>query len=133
MIRPLRFSLALLASFALFGACDSGPTGGGGPGTLKVVLSSPNATDDAILIRLDGPDMSDVVVSGTGRTSYVRTVSATRIVVAIVGPVSSGEQLRFDVPDTKRSADYLATVLEVSDATNALRATPASYTLRVQR
>lgn len=133
MTRPLRFSLALLASFALFGACDSGPTGGGGPGTLKVVLSSPNATDDAILIRLDGPDMSDVVVSGAGRTAYVRTVSATRVVVAIVGPVSSGEQLRFDVPDTKRSADYLATVLEVSDATNTLRATPATYTLRVQR
>lgn len=133
MKRPLRFSLALLASLSLLGACDSGPTGGGGPGTLKVVLSSPNATDDAILIRLDGPDMSDVVVSGAGRTAYVRTVSATRIVVAIVGSVSSGEQLRFDVPDTKRSADYLATVIEVSDATNTLRATPATYTLQVQR
>lgn len=133
MNRALRYALGMLACLVLFGACDSGPTGGGGPGTLKVVLNSPNATDDAILIRLDGPDMSDVVVSGAGRTSYVRTVSAARIVVAIVGPVSSGEQLRFDVPDTKRSADYLATVLEVSDATNTLRATPASYTLRVER
>lgn len=128
-----RFAFALLASVALFGACDSGPTGGGGPGTLKVVLNSPNVSDDAILIRLDGPDMSDVVVSGAGRTAYVRTVSATRIVVAIVGTVSSGEQLRFDVPDTKKSADYRATVLEVSDGSNTLRATPSTYTLQVQR
>ncbi len=128
-------SASLLAACVLLAGCDSGPTGGGAPtpGALKVVLASPNASDAAILIRLDGLDMSNVVVSGTGRTAHVRNVSDTRMLVAIFGPVSSGEQLRFDVPDTKKRAEYSAIVVDVSDATNALRATPSAYTLQVQR
>lgn len=134
MPRNVRIVTSVVAAAMIVGSCSSPaqnrqPT----PGALKLRLNSPNSTDAAILIRLDGAEMSNVVVSGGGRAAYVRTISATRIVVAIVGPVTSGEQLRFDVPDTRRSADYVATVLEVSDDSNALRATPSAYTLTVQR
>lgn len=124
----------LLSVLALLGGCDSGRPSGPAttPGTLKVHLTAPNAADAAILIQLDGAGMSSVAVSGTGLTSYVRSASATRTFVAIFGSLRSGEILRFDVPNTKVSSAYTATVIEVSDEANTLLAASA-YSLSVRR
>lgn len=134
-MRPIIRNPALLvATLAALIGCGE-PTGGGTPtpGTLKVNLASPNSGDEALLVRITGEEISNVAVSGTGRTAFVRTVTPTRIVVVIVGPVESGELLRFDVPDTRKRSSYAATVLEASDATNTLRASTTGYALTVLR
>jgi hypothetical protein len=133
--RRWRVSCVALACFVAFGCGGGEPTGGDSatPGALRVMLTSPNPTDQALLVQLVGDSISNVVVSGTGRTAYVRAVTPTRSVVVIMGPVASGELLRFDVPDTRNRTEYIATVLEAADATNALRASTSGYALQVLR
>lgn len=120
--------------FAALGACDSGPTDGGRstPGTLTASLTSANATDVAILVQLDGVGTSNVVVSGEGRILYERSVSPTRRLIAVFGPLSAGVLFRFDVPDTRQSVRYAATVIEVSNEANVLR-TASQYSVQIAR
>ncbi len=134
MIHLLRRAAMPLVCVAALGSCDSGPTDGGEPtpGTLKVILASPNASDAAILVQLDGVEIENVVVSGSGRVAYSRSVSGTRIKAVILGAVGTGELLRFDVPDTRRRTSYTASVLQVSDDANTLRAALTGYTLQIQ-
>ena len=132
----LRPALLIAAAAVLIGGCAGAePTGGGSPtpGALKVNLTSPNPTDAGIFVRLVGNEISNVTVSGSGRTMYVRNVSPTVVVVVILGPVSAGELLRFDVPDTRQRASYVANVLEVVDPTDALREPPSGYALQILR
>ena len=137
--RRLRHSantFAFVTAFAAtLGSCGDPPTDGGTPtpGTLRVMLSSPNASDAAIVVRILGVGIQDPLVSGEGRTAYVRVVASGHVQVVIFGPVSSGELLRFDVPDTKQGSSYAVTVLDVSSADNTLRETPTAYTLQVLR
>lgn len=134
MLRALRLAAMPLILVAALGSCDSGPTGGGEPtpGTLRVMLTSPNATDAAILVQLDGTEIANVVVSGAGRSAYVRSISGTRTKVVILGAVGTGELLRFDVPDSRARTTYTATVLQVADDANALRNALTGYTLQIQ-
>ena len=131
-----RSALALALGFlgAMVAACRGGDgtgTSGPTPGTLSVVLATPNTDDGAILFRVSGPDMSQV--SAGDATLYFRQVQqGTTITAVVVGNLHTGTLLTFHVPDVDAASSYSATILQVADRANALRGTLGGYGLMVR-
>ena len=122
----------LLSATISCGDDDNGSTGPPDPvaGTLTLSLDTPHADDGALLLRLDGPDITQVRLAAPGL--YLRFLEdQTGVTAVFVGDVTSGDLLTFRVPDVSRSSAYNATMLEAADRSNALRASLAEYTLAV--
>jgi hypothetical protein len=98
---------------------------------LTVALATPNSGDRAIVVTVSGPAITSVEAGSTAYVAHSRTVSGL-VRAAVFGPLASGPLLRIQVPDVAKAAAYSATVVEVSDAGNALR-DPAGYTLSVAK
>jgi len=130
-------AIALCAFLSTTVACgddDNGSTGPDDPvaGTLTLSLVTPHADDGALLLRLEGPDMTQVGLAAG--TLYLRFLEDQAGLTAVfVGDVTSGDMLTFRVPDVSRVGSYSATLLEVADRANALRGSLAGYTLTVAR
>ncbi len=125
---PIR-SVALLLAAALpwSSGCgdDPGPTGPQG-GILEVSLTTPNADDAAMVLRLTGPGISQVRASEGG--NYLHLVeSGSEVIVVLVGDLPAGGIVRFSVPDVEAVDSYGAAILEVADESNALRASLSGY------
>jgi hypothetical protein len=123
---------ALLSTSVSCGDDDNGSTGPADPvpGTLTLTLGTPYGDDGAFLLRLEGPDMTQVGLAAPAL--YLRFLEDESSVTAVfVGDVSSGALLTFRAPDLSRVGSYSATVLEAADRANALRGSLAEYTLTV--
>jgi hypothetical protein len=119
-----RFSrAALLLAVVLVAACDGGPASDQPrPGDLLVSLSTPNADDRALLVSIAGPEeISAVAAASPAFVVHTRTQGTTTR-VAVFGSLADGPVLRLTVPDTRRAAEYTATVLDAADGGNADRA-----------
>jgi hypothetical protein len=120
---------ALLTASISCGDDDNGPTGPVS-GTLTLTLDTPHADDGALLLRLEGPDMTQVGLAAPG--IYLRFLEdQTGVTAVFVGNVSSGALLTFRVPDVSQVGSYSATLLEAADRANVLRGPVAEYTLTV--
>jgi len=95
---------ALLSTSVSCGDDDNGSTGPADPvpGTLTLTLGTPYGDDGAFLLRLEGPDMTQVGLAAPGL--YLRLLEDQAGVTAVfVGDVTSGDLLTFHVPDVNRS------------------------------
>lgn len=102
-----------------------------GSGRLTVNLTSPNSSDGAILLELRGANIHAVALAHSGWKLFADSSgSALRIVVA--GNLASGSLLTFQVPDVNAAASYSATIIDVADAQNSLRA-KTGYSLGIAR
>lgn len=125
---------AFLSTTVSCGDEDNGSTGPDDPvpGTLTLSLDTPHADDGALLLRLEGPDMTQVELAAG--TLYLRFLEDQAGLTAVfVGDLTSADMLTFGVPDVERVGSYSATLLEVADRANALRGSLAGYTLTVVR
>lgn len=123
---------ALLSAGLSCGDNDNGSTGPADPvaGTLTLALDTPYPDDGALLLRLEGPDMTQVGLAAPDL--YLRHLEDGSGVTAVfVGDVTSGDLLTFRVPDVSRVSAYSATMLEAADRSNALRGSLAEYSLAV--
>jgi hypothetical protein len=123
---------ALLSTSVSCGDDDNGSTGPPDPvpGTLTLSLETPHGDDGAVLLRLDGADISQVELAAPGL--YLRFLEdQTGVTAVFVGDIVSGDLLTFDVPDVNSVASYAGTILEAADRSNALRGSLAEYTLTV--
>jgi hypothetical protein len=129
---PVAIALcALLSTSISCGDDDNGPTEPADPvpGTLTLSLDTPYGDDGAVLLRLDGPDMTQVALAAG---LYLRFLEDESSVTAVfVGDVVSGDLLTFHVPDVNRVSSYSATLLEAADRSNTVRGSLAEYTLTV--
>lgn len=129
-------TITLLALALVAAACgeSQGPNGPPEPvpGTLRLTLVTPSADDRAILVRVTGPEAMTDIATGTGYTLHARP-TGTAFRAAAFGELAGGTLLTFHVPDVNRSAEYTATVVEVSDAANALRTDLSAYRLTIAR
>ena len=123
---------ALLSTSVSCGDDDNGSTGPPDPvpGTLTLSLETPYGDDGAVLLRLDGADITQVELAAQGL--YLRFLEdQTGVMAVFVGDVSEGDLLTFHVPDLNQVSSYSATMLEAADRSNALRGSLAEYTLTV--
>lgn len=142
-MRTIRRTVRLVTVAAVLGAaasagCADRIVGPGQPpppqpGRLSVQLTTPNTGDAAIMFRLTGPTtMTDVQEARPVYVSHHRE-SASGITVAVFGALESGALLTFSVPDVRRAAEYVVTVHEVADDSNALRDDLTGYSAVVRR
>lgn len=139
-MRPTTHVAVVLALALAAVGCDGGTTEPPielpVPGTLQLVLATPNDGDGALRLRTwagPGLEITAVRAAGTGRTVHLRTEADGRTVAAVFGGLQDGATLlEVDVSDVRTPSRLQASVLEVAGADYALRAT-TGYTLTAVR
>jgi hypothetical protein len=101
-------------------------------GSFLLTLTTPNTDDAALLFELRGPGISAIHTLNPSVQLFADS-SGTTIRGALFGPLTVGALVSFDVPDTTKLADYLASVLDVVGPGNGLRSSLTGYSLRVAR
>ena len=112
MKRPGKWLLVALALAVGAGSCD----GGTGPvaGLLTVSLATPNpGADGAILFSVSGPAALTSVTAGAGLRVFAQPLS-TLTRVAVTGTLTNGAVVTIGVADTRKAAQYAATVQDVA-------------------
>lgn len=134
-MRQLQRSVLLLAGAALLGTCGDSPTAPTPPepGTLVATLQGVRTGDAALIIRVRGPGAIGTVTSASAGYVLHARVAGDSARAAVFGQLANGALFRLSVPDLHRIAEYHAAVVEVSDATNALRSDVAGYALTFTR
>jgi len=127
-----RWVFAIIAILLLGVACSNDATGGQmQAGTLTLRLTTPHADDGAMTFQVSGaPIDSAVAINGSLRL-FTRREGSSTVVGAVVGALANGALITLDVPDVGAAARYTATVLEVADRQDALRASLTGYVLTV--
>ncbi len=103
------------------------------PGTLVLSLTSPNSDDGAILLSISGGGITAPTVASTSHVLFSRLTGTTSINAVVVGNITAGPLLRFDVPDVGGASAYTGTITEVADRANALRTTLTGYSLEISQ
>lgn len=132
--------LAVSGSIGLAGCGDDGGDGGTGPtptaGTLTLNLTSPNADDRAIHIRITGSgaadSVSNVQAANASYTIHAKLENGNTAQAAVFGNLTNGALVTFSVPNVNNTGRYTFSVVDAADANNALRTNKGSYTLQVQ-
>jgi len=127
-----RWVFAIIAILLLGVACSNDATGGQmQAGTLTLRLTTPHPDDGAMTFQVSGaPIDSAVAINGSLRL-FTRREGSSTVVGAVVGALANGALITLDVPDVGAAARYTATVLEVADRQDALRASLTGYVLTV--
>jgi len=107
---------------AVFTACGPDQLVPLGPGALEATLVSPNGPEGAVVLELAGPGLGAVTVA-EGEVFGQADGNTTRLVVIRDIP----GQIRFRIQVLERSEPPAATVLEVADGANELRASISGY------
>ncbi len=100
-------------------------------GTLVLSLTSPNSDDGAILLSISGGGISAPTVVSTSHVLFFRATGTTSINAVVVGNITAGPLLRFDVPDVSGASAYTGTITEAANRANALRTTLTGYSLEI--
>ena len=122
--------LALVA--AALGLAGCGEKGGNEPAeprTYAFSLVTPRSDDGAVVVALTGTPVTSVVVSGASARLYTRQVSPSEVRVMILGNVAAGQLFTATSTTGRRPT---ATVLEVADRADAMRATVQGYSITSQ-
>ena len=133
MIRwPRTIGVLYITSSLALGACgkDKGPAAPRA-GELTLSLTTPFPDDGAILLAITGPEIGTVRATSSAIATHSRAV-AGGVRVVVFGDIASGSLLRIAVPDASQSSKYSASVVEVSDRANAVRAVLTAYKTKVE-
>jgi hypothetical protein len=125
--------MAVALALAVGLACgDDGPTEPV-PGTLVVSLTTPNSDDGAILFTISGGGVDDPAAVATSHRMFFRTTGTSTTTAVVVGNITSGPLLRFEVLDVGEASSFTGTITEVADRNNELRASLSGYSLAISR
>lgn len=123
--------VALLVGVAACGGGDDGPSGPVA-GPLRVVVTSPNADDGAVMFQVTG--VVDSVAVPAGLTLH-QSVPGPNVIRAIVtGNISSGSNLlTLYVADVSKASTITTQVLQVAARTTYAQRPAGAYSLTVQK
>ena len=100
---------------------------------MAVSLTTPNSDDGAMLFELAGPVAIHALSAANPNVKFYIDSSTATIRVVAAGALNSGRLLTFTVADTNTVSSYSATIKDVANRQNALRAALAGYELRITR
>lgn len=127
-----RWMLAMVAVLLVGVSCSDYATGGGKQaGTLTLHLTTPHVDDGVMSFRVRGPAIDSALAGNGSLRLFTRREDDSTVVAVVVGTLVSGAVVTLQVPDVGAAAGYSATVLEVADRQDALRASLAGYALTV--
>jgi hypothetical protein len=119
------------ALFVSVACSDESTSAGAGAGTLVLRLTTPHADDGAMTFEVIGPPIDSAVAVNASLRLFTRRVNGSTVVGAVVGELINGAVVTLHVPDVRAAAGYTATLIEVADRQDALRASLAGYALTV--
>ena len=124
--------VALLVGVAACGGGDDGGPSGPVAGPLRVVVTSPNTDDGAVMFQVTG--VVDSVVAPAGLTLY-QSVPGPNVIRAIVtGNISSGSNLlTLYVADVSKASSITTQVLQVAARVTYAQRPAGTYSLTVQK
>jgi hypothetical protein len=127
----LRRGVLVALSTVVLAACGdrTDPTPKPVAGELVVKLTSPNATDGALIVRVVGP-VTDVTPVGSYRVSFTTQGNMTRAI--ITGDIVSGDLLRIKVPDVSALDGYFASVEQAASRIDYALFSTSGYLLSVR-
>jgi len=79
----------------------------------------------------NGPPIDSATAATAGLRLFTRRADGSTVVGAVVGALANGAVITLHVPDVGAAARYSATVVEVADRGDALRASLTGYALTV--
>ena len=127
------WALSIVCATFLIGSCG-GDDGSGPPapepGQLTVSVSS-GSTGAAFNLTITGEDIANPV-QAVGSHQIYTFASGDTLSAAVIGQVSSGDLLRFSVPDVNQATSYRVTLVEVAGTDNALLAN-SSFTASISQ
>jgi hypothetical protein len=97
---------------------------------VTVNFVTPRTDDGAILFELKGPSLHGITPANTSLQVYIDSSSST-IRVATFGTLNSGAVVTFTIADTTTLSSYSATLVDVANRQNQLRAPLTGYELRL--
>jgi hypothetical protein len=120
----LAWPLAITCSAVLAISCggDGGEgTGPSGPvpGQLTVSISTTRNAGSAFLVTIRGDGMSSPTARSASHRLYTY-LSGDTLTAALIGEVSEGALLKFNVPDVNRASTYRVNLIQVAGADNEL-------------
>jgi hypothetical protein len=127
---------ALLAALVVVAGCG-GDDGGGGPtgpvaGPLRVVITSPNTDDGAVMFQVTG--VVDSVAVPAGLTLYQSVPGPNVIRAIVVGNVSTGSNLlTLYVADVGKASLITPQLLQVAATGTYAQRSVGAYTLQVKK
>jgi len=138
MTTTRRLALGALAGVLLcnVSACSNSDPGGTGvntPGPITVSLTTPSRDDGALIVVVTGSAFTGATAASAAYTLYWRPVSGTETRVAVVGNIVAGPLFTVTAPSGTAASEFTATVSEVANRADALRASTAGYSLSVAR
>ena len=99
--------------------------------SVVVSLTSPNNDDGAVVVTLQGPSVSTLQRSSSGYLLYSRSPGAQETRVIVVGSLATGPLFTFAPAAGANLSAYSATVQQVANRADALRASTTGYTLTI--
>jgi hypothetical protein len=103
------------------------------PGVLNLVLTTPNASDRAVLLEITGPGPIGQIQAVDPSTFVMSALDGDVMRVMVVGTIASGALLRVSVPDMNRASEYVVIAAEVADQLNNVRADMTGYSALLRR
>ncbi len=127
---------ALLAALVVASACSSSDGGGGPtgpvPGPVRVLLTSPNTDDGAIMFQVTG--VVDSVAAPAGLTLYQSSPGPNVIRAIVTGNVATGSNLlTLYVADVGNTSGITTQMLQVAARVTYTQRPVGSYSLQVQK
>jgi hypothetical protein len=128
---PLPRGAVFLALMMVASGCDSAGPNDPVPGPLRVVLTSPNTDDGAVMFQVIG--VVDSVVVPAGLTLY-QSVPGPNVIRAIVtGDIAPGSNLlTLYVPDIGKASSFSTQVLQVAGGIFYASRSLGGYSLQVR-
>ncbi len=130
----LKRGTALVAVLASVAACGGDDGGSSGPvaGPLRVVVTSPNTDDGAVMFQVTG--VVDSVVVPAGLALYQSGPGPNVLRVIVTGNISSGSNLlTLYVADVSKASSITTQVMQVAARTTYAQRPAGAYTLTVQK
>jgi hypothetical protein len=123
---------AAAAAALLVLACNGDSPTAPVPGPLRVVLTSPNTDDGAVMFQVVG--VVDSVVAAPGLTLYTSVPGPNALRAIVTGTISDGGSLlTLYVPDVARASTISTQVLQVAARATYLERSLTGYHLKAQK
>jgi hypothetical protein len=125
---------ALVALLVGVAACGGDDGGSSGPvaGPLRVVVTSPNTDDGAVMFQVTG--VVDSVAAPAGLTLHQSVPGPNVLRVIVTGNISSGSNLlTLHVADVSKASSITTQVLQVAARTTYAQRPAGGYSLTVQK
>jgi hypothetical protein len=124
---------ALLAGLLLLG-CGGSDGGSTGPvaGPLRVVITSPNTDDGAVMFQVTG--VVDSVVAPAGLTLYQSAPGPNVVRAIVTGNITTGSNLlTLYVADVSKASSITTQVMQVAARVTYAQRPAGAYSLQVQK